>query len=189
MPAAQKKLLRRVMKERRQALFQNHPSAGIEICSHFFNSFKLRPNLKIAGYWPWGSELDLKPLLYRFIDEGFECALPVITPEGMIFRKWTPETPLITGPFTMLEPPSTAPLVTPDLIFVPLLAFDKDGHRLGYGQGHFDKYLHQHKAITIGVGFSGQEVDKIPRQSHDFALEYLLTEKGLIGVEIFSKSF
>ncbi len=89
----------------------------------------------------------------------------------------------------MLEPPSTAPLVVPDLILVPLLAFDKDGHRLGYGQGHFDKYLHQHKVITIGVGFSGQEVDKIPRQSHDFALEYLLTEKGLIRVEIFSKSF
>lgn len=86
----------------------------------------------------------------------------------------------------MLEPSPTAHFVIPDLVFVPLLAFDKEGHRLGYGQGHFDKYLQQHKVITIGVGFSDQEVDKVPRQPHDFALEYLLTEKGLIRVEIFS---
>ena len=184
--AAQKKHLRHIMKERRKELFQSHPAAGIEICSHFFNNFKLHSHLKIAGYWPSGSELDLKPLLNRFIDEGFECALPAITPQGMIFRKWTPKTPLMIGPFTMLEPSPTAPCVIPDLIFVPLLAFDKKGYRLGYGQGHFDKYLHQHKVITIGVGFSDQEVDKIPRQSHDCALEYLLTEKGLIRVEIFS---
>jgi 5-formyltetrahydrofolate cyclo-ligase len=186
MPAVQKKHLRYIMKERRKQLFQSHPSAGTEACSHFFNSFKLNPHLKIAGYWPWGSELDIKPLLYRFIDEGFECALPAITSEGMIFRQWTPKTPLVTGPFTMLEPSPTAHFVIPDLVFVPLLAFDKEGHRLGYGQGHFDKYLQQHKVITIGVGFSDQEVDKVPRQPHDFALEYLLTEKGLIRVEIFS---
>ncbi|MBL8676953.1 MAG: 5-formyltetrahydrofolate cyclo-ligase, partial [Alphaproteobacteria bacterium] len=131
MPVAQKKHLRQVMKERRKKLFQNHPSAGIEACSHFFNNYKLIPHLKIAGYWPWGSELDIKPLLYRFIDEGFECALPAITPQGMIFRQWSPNTSLVSGSFTMLEPPPAAPLVNPDLIFVPLLAFDKEGHRLG----------------------------------------------------------
>ena len=63
MPAVQKKHLRLIMKERRKELFQSHPSAGIEVCSHFFNSFKLNPHLKIAGYWPWGSELDIKSLL------------------------------------------------------------------------------------------------------------------------------
>ena len=185
MPATEKKNLRLLMKERRKTLFQNHPFAGDAICAHFFNSFILNPSIKIGAYWPFGSELDIKPLLYKLVEKEFECSLAVITPEGMIFRRWSPETPLVKGSFTVLEPPSSEPLVIPDLIFVPLLAFDKEGHRLGYGQGHFDKYLHQHKVITIGVGFSGQEVDQIPRQPHDFALEYLLTEKGLIRVEIF----
>lgn len=180
MPASQKKLMRILMKEKRALLFQQHPKAGERVAQFFFDEFDLQQKRIIGGYWPIGSELDIRPLLHMLIESGFICALPCITSQGLIFRQWTPLTPLEKGVFHVLEPPLSAPILFPEILFVPLLAFDKEGHRLGYGQGHYDRYLHQHKALTIGIGFKGQEVEHIPRQSHDFALDSLLTEEGLI---------
>jgi len=180
MPASQKKMLREIMKERRLHLFQENPEAGHQVANLFFEVFDFPPESIIGGYWPIGSELDLKPLLTTLIDKGFKCALPSVSREGMIFRLWDPLMPLTQGGFKTFEPPMTAPIVIPHVLLVPLLAFDKTGHRLGYGQGHYDKFLHHHKVITIGIGFKGQEIDKIPHQPHDFALDYVLTEQGLI---------
>ncbi len=176
MPASQKKILRLIMKERRQILFEQQTEAGEKIIPLFFNFFKLPPQTIVGGYWPIRSEFDIRSLLHKLIEKGFRCALPSHSSAGLIFHEWTPSTPLTKGLFHVLEPPSSAPTVIPDLLLVPLLAFDKEGHRLGYGQGHFDRFLHRHKVITIGVGFKGQEVDLIPRQPHDFALDYILTE-------------
>ena len=168
------------MKEKRALLFSEHPDAGDRITSHFFDYFNLSKGSVVGGYWPIGSELDLRPLLKKVMEKGFKCALPRIVNHQMKFHLWDPPIPLVTGTFQLLEPPLTSPLVIPDLLLVPLLSFDKRGHRLGYGQGHFDKFLHQHKIITIGVGFKGQEINKIPYQSHDFALDYIITEEGII---------
>lgn len=179
MPASQKKKMRLAMKERRHLLSQHHPKAGQTIATRFFEFFDLPPQAIIAGYWPIGSELDIQPLLHQLIAKDMKCALPRLTSEGLVFRLWTPSLPLVQGTFHIFEPPATAPLVIPDFLLVPLLAFDKRGHRLGYGQGHFDRYLHQHKILTIGVGFQGQEVEKIPHQAHDFILDYILTEEGI----------
>ena len=180
MPASQKKILRVVMKEKRSLLFQEHPDAGEKMMTHFFNFFDLPPDTIVGGYWPIGSEFDIRPLLNKLLEKGFRCALPRITSEGLMFHVWDTSMPLEKGVFHVLEPASTAPSIIPDVLLVPLLAFDKQGHRLGYGQGHFDKFLHQqHKVLTIGVGFRGQEVEKIPHQAHDFALDYILTEDGL----------
>ncbi|MBS0272378.1 MAG: 5-formyltetrahydrofolate cyclo-ligase [Proteobacteria bacterium] len=179
MSASQKKILRLMMKERRALLFQQNPEAGEHLANFYFDNFALDSRKIIGGYWPIGSEVDIKPLLYKLNEKGFQCALPCITTEGLIFRLWAPSTSLMNGEFGILEPPVTAPVVFPDVLFVPLLAFDKEGHRLGYGQGHYDRYLHHHKALAIGIGFKGQEIDEIPRQSHDFALDYILTEEGI----------
>lgn len=181
MPASQKKILRLMMKERRAMLFRQHPDAGEKIEERFFKLFDLPSHAIVGGYWPMGSELDVRPLLNKLLDKGFRCALPCITSEGLIFRLWKPSMTLGKGLFQILEPPSTAPLVIPDVLLVPLLAFDQKHHRLGYGQGHFDRFLHQHKVLTIGVGFRGQEVESIPHQAHDFALNYILTEEGMIS--------
>lgn len=181
MPAEQKKILRDIMKEKRKILFQDHPNAGEKIVALFFNFFDLSPEAIVGGYWPMKSELDIKPLLNKLLNKGFRCALPCITSEGLIYRAWTSSTHLEKGTFHAFEPPSTAPVTIPNVLLVPLLAFDKEGHRLGYGQGHFDRFLHQHKVLTIGVGFKGQEVEKIPRQDHDFALDYILTEEGVVS--------
>ncbi|MBP9691853.1 MAG: 5-formyltetrahydrofolate cyclo-ligase [Alphaproteobacteria bacterium] len=180
MPAFQKKMMRTLMKEKRAVLYQQNPKAGELIAHFFFDGFDLQQKRIIGGYWPIGSELDLTPVLRTLIEREFICALPRITPEGLIFHQWTPLTPLEKGMFHVSEPPRSTPILCPEIIFVPLLAFDKEGHRLGYGQGHYDRYLHQHKALTIGIGFKGQEVERIPRQSHDFSLDYILTEEGLI---------
>jgi 5-formyltetrahydrofolate cyclo-ligase len=168
------------MKERRSVLFQKHQNAGERIVHFLFNSFDLQKKMIIGGYWPIGSELDIKPCLYALSEEGFTCVLPCITPQGLVFRQWTPLTPLEKGVFHVLEPSHSGPILFPEVLLVPLLAFDKEGHRLGYGQGHYDRYLHQHKALTIGIGFKGQEVDQIPHQAHDFALDYILTEEGMM---------
>lgn len=171
------------MKEKRALLFQQYPDAGHRIARLFFENFKFSSPLVIGGYWPIGSELDVRPLLKMLEEMQFKCSLPCITEQGMIFRVWTQLTPLVKGPFQLLEPPLTADPVVPNVLLVPLLSFDKHGHRLGYGQGHFDRYLHQHSVLTIGIGFRGQAVDEIPHQLHDFSLDYILTEGGVIVPE------
>lgn len=179
MVVSQKKILRLVMKEKRRTLFKNHPEAGDAVCSHFFNFFTPSPALKVGSYWPMGSELDVRPLLFQLLEKGIECGLPCVTEQGLVFRRWTEATVLIKGSFSVYEPPASAPLMLPDLVLVPLLAFDKRGHRLGYGQGHFDNYLHRYPTKTIGVGFSEQEVEQVPTQAQDFALDFILTERGI----------
>ena len=169
-------MMRTLMKEKRSVLFQQHPNAGEQITNLFFDRFDVQQKSIIGGYWPIGSELDIRPLLYQLIETGFTCALPRITLESLVFHQWAPLTLLEKGIFHVLEPSANEPILIPEVLFVPLLAFDKEGHRLGYGQGHYDRYLHLHKALTVGIGFKGQEVEHIPRQSHDFALDYILTE-------------
>lgn len=179
MPALQKKLLREVMKEKRALLFQQHADAGEQIVPLFFEAFDFLTHFIVGAYWPMGSEFDVRPLLNELINKGFRCALPCITPEGMIFRLWSSTDVLHPGKFNIFEPSNEASQVVPDVLLVPLLAFDKEGHRLGYGQGHYDKFLHTHKVITIGIGFKDQEIERVPRQAHDFALDFILTEEGV----------
>lgn len=180
MITSQKKAMRFMMKERRRVLFQQSPRGGEVLSDLFFDSFDFPKQTLFGAYWPIGSELDIRPLLYELIEQGFKCALPCLTQEGLLYRLWTPSTPLQKGPFHVLEPSSKALTAIPNVLLVPLLAFDRQGHRLGYGQGHFDRFLHQHKVITIGIGFKGQEVDRVPHQAHDFSLNYILTEVGII---------
>lgn len=180
MPVSKKKLLRIAMKEKRALLSHQYPKASHHLATLFFEHFNLPLSTIVGVYLPIGSEFDTRPLLNMLLDRGYTCALPRITPEGLQFHLWTPMTPLVKGSFQTLEPPSTIERVIPHVLLVPLLAFDKRGHRLGYGQGHFDRYLHQHPSMTIGIGFKEQEVEEIPHQVHDFALNYILTEEGLL---------
>jgi 5-formyltetrahydrofolate cyclo-ligase len=175
----QKQALRETMKKKRELLFQQHPEAGEKIADLFVSFFDFPLQTIIGAYWPIGSELDLRPLLHRLITKGFLCALPCVTSEGLLFRTWDPSLSLVKGSFQLLEPPLTASLLTPDVLLVPLLAFDKKGHRLGYGKGHYDHYLRHHDPLTVGVGFKDQGVENIPHEAHDIALNFILTEASL----------
>lgn len=140
----------------------------------------------IAGYSPIRSELDPLPLMHALAAHGARLALPVVVArdQPLLFRQWHPSAPLVAGAMGILEPPPGAPELLPDILLVPLAAFDRAGHRIGYGAGHYDRTFAQLRAIkpfvAIGLGFDTQEIDAVPAGPHDVALDYVLTETRTI---------
>jgi 5-formyltetrahydrofolate cyclo-ligase len=141
----------------------------------------------IAGYSPIRSEFDPLPLM-RLLAEthGARLALPVVVArdQPLVFRQWHPSDPLVAGSMGILEPPPGAPELLPDILLVPLAAFDRAGHRIGYGAGHYDRTFAQLRAIkpfiAIGLAFGTQEIPAVPAGPHDVALDYVLTETRTI---------
>ena len=115
--------------------------------------------------------------------QGAQLALPAITARGksLVFRAWSPGDRLMLGSLGILEPSPAAAELVPDIMLVPQAAFDRAGHRIGYGAGHYDvtlAHLRKGKAIVaIGLAFAVQEIKAVPTQPHDVALDYVLTEK------------
>jgi len=177
MPCSSKSQLRALMKEKRTLLFQKNPDAGDTIVAPFF-SILLPPDAIVGAYWPIGTELDVRPLLTALVAKGIPCALPCVEGADMLFRIWDPAVELVQNG-RLWEPPPSSPVVKPTVLLVPLLAFDAQRHRLGYGKGHYDRYLYQHKVLSIGVGFEGQEVPAVPSEPHDRVLDVIVTERGL----------
>jgi 5-formyltetrahydrofolate cyclo-ligase len=138
----------------------------------------------ISGFLPYRSEIDLRPLLARLGGEGWTIALPVVVAKGepLVFRAWTIGDPLIEGTWGIEIPPAAAPEVQPDLLLVPMLAFDSRGYRLGYGGGFYDRTLEKLRGLkpvaAIGVAYSAQEIQEVPRGPHDQPLDWIMTEKG-----------
>lgn len=150
----------------------------------FIDEVDVKPDAIVAAYWPIRDEIDCKPLLIHLLDElGQKVALPVVVgdEEPLVFRQWESGTPLFEAGFGSLAPAENAPVVVPDMIIIPLLAYDKQGNRLGYGRGYYDRTIAQieKKPIVIGYAFSAQELSEIPRDDHDYPLDYLVTETGV----------
>ena len=144
---------------------------------------EITPGTIISGYSPIRSEIDPAPLMRMLAALGARLALPAVMARGksLAFRAWSPDDRLMLGPLGILEPSPAAAELVPDILLVPLAAFDRSGHRIGYGAGHYDTTLaHLRKAktvIAIGVAFAVQEIKAVPVQPHDVALDYVLTEK------------
>ena len=136
----------------------------------------------VSGYSPIRSEIDPAPLLRALAAQGAQLALPAIMARGqsLAFRAWSPNDRLLLGPLGILEPSPAATEAIPDIMLVPLAAFDRAGHRIGYGAGHYDYTLaHLRKLkhiIAIGLAFAAQEIVAVPALPHDVALDYVLTE-------------
>jgi 5-formyltetrahydrofolate cyclo-ligase len=136
----------------------------------------------VSGYSPIKNELDPFPLLRKLAAKGARLALPAVMARGksLVFRAWSVDDRLLLGPLGILEPSPAAAELVPDIMLVPLAAFDRLGHRIGYGAGHYDHtlaHLRKVKAITaIGLGFAAQEIEMVPALPHDVALDYVLTE-------------
>lgn len=141
------------------------------------------PGAVIAGYWPIGDELDLRPLLAALAATGAQVALPVVVERRapLDFRLWRADDALEPGAHGTWHPPLSAPAVVPTLLLVPLLAFDDDGWRLGYGGGYYDRTLAALKPgiIAVGVGYAAQRVEKLPHDERDQRLDWILTEASL----------
>jgi 5-formyltetrahydrofolate cyclo-ligase len=140
----------------------------------------------LAGYWPLPGELDPRPLLHQAAAGGLNLAMPRMQGKGLplAFHLWRRGDPLVPGPFRVMEPEAGAPLALPDLVLAPLLAFDRRGHRLGYGAGFYDRTLTalrlRHPGIlAIGFGFAAQEVERVPVGEMDQPLDGVLTERFL----------
>jgi 5-formyltetrahydrofolate cyclo-ligase len=144
--------------------------------------FHIAPGAIVSGYSPIRSEIDPTPLMQMLAAQGARLALPVIVARDrpLRFRAWSAADRLVRGPLGIPEPLADAAELVPDIVLVPLAAFDRAGHRIGYGAGHYDRtleLLRRSKAVTtVGVAFAVQEIEAVPALPHDVALDCVLTE-------------
>jgi 5-formyltetrahydrofolate cyclo-ligase len=145
----------------------------------------------VSGYSPIRSEIDPFPLMWALAAQGARLALPAVTARGksLAFRAWSAGERLMLGPLGILEPSPAATEVIPDIMLVPLAAFDRLGHRIGYGAGHYDytlAHLRKVKPVTaVGLAFAAQEIEAVPALQHDVALDYVLTEAKVFDFRSF----
>jgi 5-formyltetrahydrofolate cyclo-ligase len=151
-----------------------------QLCAHFT---AFRPKL-LGFYWPHRREYDPTPVVERFIEEGGRAALPAVVAreQPLEYREWYPGIAMNAGRHSFQIPhPAEGPALTPDTILVPLLGFDGDGYRLGYGGGYFDRTLAAYavRPKTIGLGFEIGRMETIRPQPHDVAMDMIITELGV----------
>ena len=141
----------------------------------------------IAGYYPSNYEVDILNFLEEASKKKFKIVLPVIKSSNkMSFKSWIFKEPLYVSKFGILEPNNSGKEIIPDLIMVPLVAFDRKLNRIGYGKGYYDRSLQKiskikKKTITLGIAYSFQQCATIPTNKYDFKLNYVFTEQGIIS--------
>ena len=149
-------------------------------------NFKAK-KITIAGYYPSNYEVNILNFLKQASKRRFKIVLPVLTSSNkMSFQPWIFKEPLYVNKFGMLEPRNLNKNVVPDLILVPLVAFDNYLNRIGYGKGYYDRSLKKiskikKKSIFLGIAYSFQRCQKIPTNKYDYKLDYIFTEKGIIN--------
>jgi 5-formyltetrahydrofolate cyclo-ligase len=142
----------------------------------------------VSGFWPIREEIDPRGLLDALHALGVALALPVVTSAGLVFRAWQPGDALVPAGFGLLQPADEMPVVTPAVMLVPLLGFDRGGGRIGYGRGFYDGAIATlAPRLTIGLAFAAQEVASVPREAHDMLLDEVLTENGTIDCRAASR--
>jgi 5-formyltetrahydrofolate cyclo-ligase len=175
-------LLRREKIAARMALPANeHDRASQAIESGLETLLAERPPQVIAFCWPLRQEFDCRPLIERLIARGWRAAQPVVLApaSAMVFRPWTPDAPM-TEDRHGIPIPAGDRTVTPDVVLLPLVAFDARAYRIGYGGGYFDRTLAAlaPRPFAIGVGFELARVETVRPESHDIRLDAIVTEAG-----------
>jgi 5-formyltetrahydrofolate cyclo-ligase len=180
--------LRREALTRRDALpTEMRKSAAEAIAARAF-PIPVAPGMVVSGFMPLKSEISPLPLMRKLADAGARLALPVVAGRGkpLIMRSWRWGEPLVPGVWGIREPRPEAPEVQPDILLVPLLAFDRSGHRIGYGAGYYDLTIAQLRAkkpiAAIGIALAAQEVETVPRTAFDAQLDLVLTENETIDL-------
>ena len=173
----------------RKKAFINRKNKYFEVYNNFFKPLIKLLNKKktnfLSLYYPSNYEVNVLKLFEFIRVSGIKTLLPVTRGKNkMNFVEWQHFAPLKINNFGMLDPYLQTKFLIPDVMLVPLLAFDSQNNRLGYGKGFYDKYLgkflkNKKKITTIGVAFSFQKYNKLPISKFDIKLNYILTEKGL----------
>jgi 5-formyltetrahydrofolate cyclo-ligase len=135
----------------------------------------------IGGYYPYNYEVNVIEILKKFEKKGYLISLPKIKKKfQMNFYKWSEKDPLSVNNYGIPEPISNK-IICPDILLVPLVAFDKNLNRIGYGGGFYDRYINKitkiKKITTIGLAYSFQKIKKIPTNKYDIKLDFIITEK------------
>jgi 5-formyltetrahydrofolate cyclo-ligase len=184
----EKDTLRRESVMRRDGLAPDERKAAAEAIAARAFPLAVTLGVTVSGFMPLKSEINSLPLLQKLGEAGARLVLPAIAGRGkpLIMRAWDFGAPLDRGQWGIREPKPEAPEVEPDILLVPLLAFDRAGFRLGYGAGYYDMTIHRlrgRKAVTaVGIAFAAQEVPKIPTTPRDERLDLVLTEREVIDL-------
>ena len=173
------KIRKRILRIRKQNSFKN---LKINL-RHLLNILKKAKisNKVVGGYYPYNYEVDVIKILEELEKQKYEISLPKIKKNSqMDFFCWSIKDPLSINKFGIPEPTSDK-MVIPSILLVPLLAFDKNLNRIGYGGGFYDRYIKKikkiKKVITIGLAYSFQKVSKVPTNQYDIKLDFIITEK------------
>lgn len=180
-----KKALRAEALERRDRLdpeFRIEASLGM--AERAAASLPVGPGTVVSGFWPMRSEVDVRPLMSALAEHGARIVLPALLDKRtMVFRELVRGAPMIDMGFGTSGPGPDAAVLDPELMLVPLAAFDNRGHRIGYGAGYYDRAiadLHARGLFPrlVGIAFDCQEVARVPDEPHDVHLPEILTERG-----------
>ncbi|HML07527.1 MAG TPA: 5-formyltetrahydrofolate cyclo-ligase [Xanthobacteraceae bacterium] len=186
--ATAKTELRREAIARRDALPPQARQAAAEALAARPLPLVVAPGTIVSGFMPLKSEINPLPLMRKLAGEGARLALPVVAGRGkpLIMRAWAFNEPLAAAVWGIREPLAAAPTVEPDIVLVPLLAFDRAGRRIGYGAGYYDltiTELRARKTMTaIGLAFAVQEFAAVPATARDARLDLVLTEREVIDL-------
>jgi 5-formyltetrahydrofolate cyclo-ligase len=180
-----KKALRREAKAARSAAFARNGAAASKTIADHGIAFAGRPAPAIvSGFLAIGEEIDPTPLMLRLLGEGYRLCLPVMEGKGkpLVFRAWKPGDVLAETMWGIREPLPEAETLDPDIVLGPLLAFDTEGYRLGYGGGFYDRTFARLRAlkpiVSIGIAYDEQKVDAVPHADYDERLDWILTPTG-----------
>jgi len=181
-----KHILRERMKGERRAAAKARPDAGVHAAKNFMSAIDRPAGTIVSLYFPMRDELDTEPLVAALIEEGVSVALPVVVKKKspLVFRLYQPGDALLAGSYGEQIPAETAPEATPTILVIPLLAFTREGGRLGYGGGYYDRTLEKLRMsgnpLAVGYAFGAQEVDALPLSPLDQPLDWIVTERGAI---------
>ncbi len=141
--------------------------------------------LTLSMYWPIKGEPDLRPLMAKLHGAGVVIALPLVETKAapLVFRLWTPDTKMVRGDWNIPVPPADAKIITPDISLAPLVGWDGECYRLGYGGGYFDRTLASldPRPFKIGVGYASAKLATIFPQPHDIPMDLIVTEDGVLA--------
>jgi 5-formyltetrahydrofolate cyclo-ligase len=189
-PQTEKDKSRQEAIARRDALPPEMRKAAAETIAACGFPLRILPGMTVSGFMPLKTEINPLPLMQKLAEQGARLALPVVAGRGqpLVMRQWVWGEPLESGVWGIREPKPDASEVDPDILLVPLLAFDRTGHRIGYGAGYYDMTitgLRAKKPVTaVGIAFAAQEIPVVPATARDARLDLVLTEKEVIDLRV-----
>ena len=166
-----------------QSFFENFLKTWTEVSASYQGLEAI-----LAGYYPMADELDVRPVMVALDCLGVLQCLPEVVGQDqpLLFRSWIPHEELVKGVYGTSHPQASEPVVRPDVVMLPMLAFDRRGARLGWGGGYYDRTLDllrkTGKVTTIGVAYGCQEVDELPTNDYDQPVDWIITEEQAIKV-------